>query len=222
MESNSDADEISDMSNLLNSANGTTSDRDAYMLDNAKTNQLPDAFRSIVDGDTSAEKEQSLEDYILCGFQNLKEINKFSNAIHCFSTSNDNEDEMIWIPNNLFEEVSSQFESIPDSSKVTGFGTEKVVYSDGNGQARNLSEALYKADNALSNLEDDESAVITNKRLRKPTRRYIEETSDLKSRCCGETGGKLSCSITELISKNFSKIVPCRSSSSETKKFAYF
>ncbi|CAL9101118.1 unnamed protein product [Musa acuminata var. zebrina] len=73
----------------------------------------------------------------------------------------------------LFEEVSSPFGSIFDTTKLCGRDV----------RVGNFSEA-HK-----THLGDEDSAVITNKRLRKPTRRYIEETSDLKSRCCRETRG---------------------------------
>ncbi|CAL9101112.1 unnamed protein product, partial [Musa acuminata var. zebrina] len=118
---------------------------------------------------------------------NLTEINKFSSPSQCSTMPNEIDDETIWIPKNHFEEVSSPFGSIFDTTKlVVGIGAEKPVQCGRDVRVGNFSEA-HK-----THLGDEDSAVITNKRLRKPTRRYIEETLDLKSRCCRETRGKIS------------------------------
>ncbi|XP_065007438.1 uncharacterized protein LOC135638297 isoform X1 [Musa acuminata AAA Group] len=181
----SDAGEFSDLSNALNSPyDAATPDRDAFLFDDVSTDQLPDVFRSTLGWDTSVEDKQSLEHHILFELQNLTEINKFSSPSQCSSMPNEIDDETIWIPKNLFEEVSSPFGSIFDTTKlVVGIGAEKPVQCGRDVQVGNFSEA-HK-----THLGDEDSAVITNKRLRKPTRRYIEETSDLKSRCCRETRG---------------------------------
>ncbi|CAL9752391.1 unnamed protein product [Musa acuminata subsp. burmannicoides] len=149
----SDAGEFSDLSNALNSPyDAATPDRDAYLFDDVSTDQLPDVFRSSLGWDTSVEGKHPSQ---------------------CSSMPNEIDDETIWIPKNLFEEVSSPFGSIFDTTKLCGRDV----------RVGNFSEA-HK-----THLGDEDSAVITNKRLRKPTRRYIEETSDLKSRCCRETRG---------------------------------
>lgn len=180
------------MSNALNSPyDAATPDRDAYLFDDVSTDQLPDVFRSSLGWDASVEGKQSLEHHILFEFQNLTEINKFSSPSQCSSMPNEIDDETIWIPKNLFEQVSSPFGSIFDTTKlVVGIGAEKPVQCGRDVRVGNFSEA-HK-----THLGDEDSAVITNKRLRKPTRRYIEETSDLKSRCCRETRGKISCART--------------------------
>ncbi|URE02792.1 SANT [Musa troglodytarum] len=185
IEIHSDAGEFSDLSNALNSPyDAATPDRDAFFFDDISTDQLPDVFRSTLGWDTSVEGKQSLEHHILFEFQNLTEINKFSSPSQCSSMPNEIDDEMMWIPKKLFDVVSSPFGSIFDTTKlVVGIGAEKPVHCGRDVRVGNFSEA-HK-----TRLGDEDSAVITNKRLRKPTRRYIEETSDLKSRCCRETRG---------------------------------
>ncbi|WOL06223.1 hypothetical protein Cni_G14955 [Canna indica] len=183
IDSHSDAGEISDLSNPLNSPNEAHLDQDALFHDDSNINQLPDAFRSNLRQDSSVEDKHSLKRHTLCGFQNLTEIDNFSSPFKCCSTVMENEDEMIWMPNDIFG-VSSPFESIYDNSEIVGICAEEAGHS----RVGSFTETR-EGGIELLNLDDEESGTIANKRLRKRTRRYIEESTDLKSRSCKETRG---------------------------------
>lgn len=176
--------EMSELSKAIIRLPESTSDQNALYLDNMNIHELQDAFRSMFGRDTSVRDKQWLMRRILFGLQNFSEIGNVSSLVDIGLSSIENEVSMILIPeNDLSERMYTSCTNILDSrTSIVGQG----VAEDGCG-VKDALTAISEDDRVgFGLLGEQESALITSKRLRKPTRRYIEETSEMESRCCNE------------------------------------
>ncbi|XP_019705208.1 uncharacterized protein [Elaeis guineensis] len=164
----------------------STSDCATSFLDNMSADELHDAFRSMFGRDTCVTDKQWLKHRILFGLQNHTEVGSASSLLECGLSSIENDDNMIWIPKNVPEGICIPLTNIFGSSTlVVGTGAGKEGHSCEDVPVANISK-VGKAGFEPLNLEERPSALTASKRLRKPTRRYIEETSEMISRGCNE------------------------------------
>ncbi|XP_026663255.2 uncharacterized protein LOC103714543 isoform X2 [Phoenix dactylifera] len=185
IEREEDAGEMSHLPNAIIPCEGT-SDCAPSFLDNMSTDELHDAFRSMFGRDTCVMDKQWLKHRVLFGLQNHTEVGYASSLLECGLSSVENDDDMIWIPKNVPEEICIPLTNIFGSSAlVVGTGAGKERHSCEDVAVANISK-VGKAGFEPLNLEERPSALTATKRLRKPTRRYIEETSEMISRGCNE------------------------------------
>lgn len=169
-------------------------DQDTTFLENMSIDELHDAFRGMFGRDTHVKDKHWLKRRILFGLENLTEIDNVSSGLLEFgSCSNEQQDELIWMPrSSLPEGLCIPFTKISDSSPLVKGIPENDEYAGQVAHAKHLTEVM-KIESGFSSTGEKESAQIPAKRLRKPTRRYIEETYELKTRCCS---GKLKAAIS--------------------------
>ncbi|XP_020093796.1 uncharacterized protein LOC109713918 isoform X2 [Ananas comosus] len=169
-------------------------DQDTTFLENMSIDELHDAFRGMFGRDTHVKDKHWLKRRILFGLENLAEIDHVSSSLLEFDPcSNEQQDELIWMPrSSLPEGLCIPFTKISDSSPLVDGIPENDEYAGQVAHAKHLTEVM-KIESGFSSTGEKESAQIPAKRLRKPTRRYIEETYELKTRCCS---GKLKAAIS--------------------------
>ncbi|XP_072987809.1 uncharacterized protein [Typha latifolia] len=121
-------------------------------------------------------------------YENFTEIDNVSGLLECSLPSYEQEDDLIWLPgSSLPEGLYVPFTEISDSRLLVvggggGGGAKNDEFSGQDAAASDFSEAV-KIESTHSNFEG-KSTLKTTKRLRKPTRRYIEEISEQKSKSC--------------------------------------
>ncbi|XP_072957278.1 uncharacterized protein [Typha angustifolia] len=185
------AGDISDFSDVTHPIPDTSCDGNTTFLDNMSITELLDAFRSMFGRDTYVKDKQWLKRHILFGLQNFTEIDNVSGLLECSLPSYEQEDDLIWLPgSSLPEGLYVPFTEISDSRLLVvggGGGAKNDEFSGQDAAASDFSEAVkseaVKIESTHSNFEG-KSTLKTTKRLRKPTRRYIEEISEQKSKSC--------------------------------------
>ncbi|XXG84845.1 hypothetical protein AAC387_Pa11g0065 [Persea americana] len=166
-----------------------------FLLDNMSIRELHEAFRSTFGRETSVKDKQWLKRRILFGLQNLIEVENGSSLLVSGLSSHQNEADLIMSSGN-----DSSGSSIHQNFTNT-HGDRTPLLGRGmgtNGHA--TSDVMVSVSGAEKigfgrpSLEERESALLNRKRLRRPTRRYIEE-SDVTSRTCN---GKLETSTANM------------------------
>lgn len=160
-----------------------TYNQNSSLHDNMTIHGLHEDFKNIFGGGTSIKDKQWLKLHISFGLQNLVELDNGLNLLKQGVTFNENEAKSNFSSRNEF--CSSAFISF--SSVVN----DKTV--SGRQQVKNDSlQTLSSDDNRVGFCildSGEKDLLVTQKRLRKPTRRYIEEPSEQKgkyhSRKCG-------------------------------------
>ena len=160
-----------------------TYNQNSSLHDNMTIHGLHEDFKNIFGGGTSIKDKQWLKLHISFGLQNLVELDNGLNLLKQGVTFNENEAKSNFSSRNEF--CSSAFISF--SSVVN----DKTV--SGCQQVKNDSlQTLSSDDNRVGFCildSGEKDLLVTQKRLRKPTRRYIEEPSEQKgkyhSRKCG-------------------------------------
>ncbi|PKU77631.1 Telomere repeat-binding protein 4 [Dendrobium catenatum] len=107
--------------------------------------------------------------------QNLTELGNVCDQMDSAFLSSENEDDMILIPGNeIPERVFSSFVSLPHTGAlVSSAAKNELPYRDGQAALDCRGQEILGTTN---------DSMMTTKRLRKPTRRYIEESSETKPR----------------------------------------
>ncbi|KAK1308714.1 Telomere repeat-binding protein 4 [Acorus calamus] len=184
-ERESGAEEVSDLSNAIIQLPESTSTQSALFLDNLSIRELHDAFKSIFGRETSVKDKQWLKRRILSGFKNFTQLgDSFSLLESGFSSNESNLNMISSSCNHLFERAYFPSTNISDKSP-------ELVSRDGGKEGHSGSDILESAICDVKKIGIDllkarntENTPIPQKRLRKPTRRYIEESSDVKSKTC--------------------------------------
>ncbi|OVA10103.1 SANT/Myb domain [Macleaya cordata] len=171
----------------------STSDQNVLLLDKMTIQELHKAFKSTFGRETTVKDKQWLIRRISFGLQNFVELENASSLLESGISSKRNDGDMLLVCNNDSPGMYSSFTNVVGSKgksvdqsvlreRLTGVDVYKTSYSE----AKDIGFGFLSS-------RDREDTLATRKRLRKPTRRYIEETSDLKSRYCS---GKLETPIT--------------------------
>ncbi|XP_010262885.1 PREDICTED: uncharacterized protein LOC104601289 [Nelumbo nucifera] len=159
----------------------STSDQSEFLLDKMTIYDLQEAFRTTFGRETSVKDKQWLKRRISFGLQNLVEFGDVSDLLES-GIPNGNEGDMIFTSSN---DSSGRMQSL--FTNVLG-NVAKPVSQDVERESMVAGEDLITGSSdagktfGVLDLGDGEGVLVAPKRLRKPTRRYIEESSDLKSR----------------------------------------
>ncbi|XP_042476070.1 uncharacterized protein LOC122057831 isoform X2 [Macadamia integrifolia] len=189
----------------------SSSDPNARLLDKISLYDLHETFRSTFGRETSVSDKQWLKRRISFGLQNLVELENVSSLLECGVQTNENE-------GNIFTSCSGssgrmrQLSTDAQGSKIRSLG--RGVEGENLAAGVELVTTSTESGNVgveLLDLGDGEGLLLRRKRLRKPTRRYIEESSALKSRCYS---GKLD---TPMVSSR-DKFLPDKSHSQHQRK----
>ncbi|XP_058084239.1 uncharacterized protein LOC131231899 isoform X2 [Magnolia sinica] len=163
----------------------STSDQSTFLLENMTIRELHEAFRSTFGRETSVKDKQWLKRRILFGLQNLIELDNGCSLLQSGLSSHDNEDEMIFTSaDDSSQRIYHPFTDI-SGNKAPPLGRDagREGHTSSDALASSIPESGKIGFEGL-NFEDRENAFVSRKRLRKPTRRYIEESSDVTSRTC--------------------------------------
>ncbi|KAF8397717.1 hypothetical protein HHK36_016639 [Tetracentron sinense] len=182
--------EISELSTATIPVPESISGQNCLLLDKMTIRELHEAFRSTFGRETSVKDKQWLKNRISFGLQNLVELENVSSLWEGGISSNENEGHMILTTSN-----DSSGRMFSTFTNVLGNRTKPVGQVVDRDLLTTSSAEAGKVGNGLLNMGDREGSLLTRKRLRKPTRRYIEESSDLKSRNCS---GRLETPSTSL------------------------
>ncbi|XP_068639432.1 uncharacterized protein [Aristolochia californica] len=164
--------EMSDLSNAV----VPLPNQSTTLLDKMTIRELHETFQSTFGRDTSVKDKQWLKRRILFGLQNFMELKNVSGLIDSGPSSNDNEDNLLFTAGSRALLESKDINDILKPNFSVG---ETTGYQG-------------------SNLEDEKNRLLTLKRQRKPTRRYIEESSDVT---CRHSSGKLETPHTSSMDK---------------------
>ncbi|XP_043701133.1 uncharacterized protein LOC122651699 isoform X2 [Telopea speciosissima] len=189
----------------------SSSDPNARLLDKISIYDLHETFRSTFGRETFVSDEQWLKCRISFGLQNLVEFENVSSLLECGVQTNENE-------SNMFTSCSGSSGQVhplstdAQGSKIRSLGRDVERENIAAGvELVTTSTESGKVGVELLDLGDGEGLLLRRKRLRKPTRRYIEESSALKSRCYT---GKLETPTTNSRDKFF----PVKSHSQHQRK----
>ncbi|KAG9441761.1 hypothetical protein H6P81_017615 [Aristolochia fimbriata] len=147
---------------MLDSSEAVVSIPSQYdtVLDKMTIGELHEAFQKAFGQETSVKDKQWLKRHVLFGLQNCMELENVSSLLDNGPSSHENEDGLLCTSGSqvLLEgkDMNDILKSNYSEGETTGF--------------------------QISNLVDKENVVLTPKRQRKPTRRYIEESSDVSCR----------------------------------------
>ncbi|XP_030526644.1 uncharacterized protein LOC115738224 [Rhodamnia argentea] len=161
-------------------ATESTSCQNSVSLDHMTVRELQDAFHSIFGRETVVIDKQWLKRRILFGLHNNFELDRPLNFTCCGSISHDKEDK------STVASGPESSENAPDSPKWMldgGFKMDKKIKGSSSDSQTNYSSGASESDITFHGKEENEVGVlVTGKRVHKPPRRYIEESSEFKSR----------------------------------------
>ncbi|KAK9280341.1 hypothetical protein L1049_014029 [Liquidambar formosana] len=156
---------------------GSICEENSFSLENMTIYELHEAFGNIFGRETLVEDKQWLKRRILFGLQNLVELDNGSNFLECGVISNENEDKTIFSSSNEFSRrASSSFIGVLNNipmPKDQHFKRKRIA-----GCASEIGEDGF----GLLDPEEKGAVSVSQKRLRKPPRRFIEESLDQQSR----------------------------------------
>ncbi|KAK8965802.1 hypothetical protein KSP40_PGU002094 [Platanthera guangdongensis] len=152
-------------------------DQTTVPLNSTNGHERHNTLQSTACRNASLEDQKWLKHELLFDQQVLTGLGGVSDLMGGALLSSENEDMILVTGNEMSERVFSSLLSIPHNGGLLT-GTDKNEVSHGVGQA-----ALIEDNQGTHEiLEDTTDSFMATKRLRKPTRRYIEETSESKSR----------------------------------------
>ncbi|XP_042511101.1 uncharacterized protein LOC122086386 [Macadamia integrifolia] len=170
---NSHTYELAELSIPTFSVPESLSNPNAMSLDKMSIYELHKTFSSTFGRETSVSDKEWLKHRISLGLQNLVEFENGSNLLEYGVQTNENEGDMFTLCNNSSGQMH-QRSMIGHGSKIRSLGRSV--------ERENLASESAKVGVDLLDLGDREGLVLRRKRVRKPTRRYIEESSALKAR----------------------------------------
>lgn len=160
-------------------ATESTSCQNSVSLDHMTVRELQDAFHGMFGRETVVIDKQWLKHRILLGLHNNFELDRPLNFTCCGSISHDKEDK------STVASGTESSENAPDSPKWMldgGFKMDEKIKGSSS-DSQNYSSGASESDITFHGKEENEMGVlVTGKRVHKPPRRYIEESSEFKSR----------------------------------------
>lgn len=161
-------------------ATESTSCQNSVSLDHMTVPELQDAFHSIFGRETVVIDKQWLKHRILFGLHNNIELDRPLNFTCCGSISHEKEEK------STVASGTESSENAPSSPKWMldgGFQMEEKIKGSSSDSQTNYSSGASESDVTFHGKEENEVGVlVTGKRVHKPPRRYIEESSEFKSR----------------------------------------
>ncbi|XP_043704917.1 uncharacterized protein LOC122654747 [Telopea speciosissima] len=179
---NSHTYELSELSTPTFSVPESSSDPNAMSLEKMSIYELQKTFSSTFGRETSVSDKEWLKHRFSLGLQNLVEFENVSSLLECGVQTNENEGGIFTSCNDSSGRMH-QRPMIAQGSKIRplGRGVERENLAAGVELVTNSPQS-GKVGVELLDLGDREGLLLRRKRLRKPTRRYIEESSALKAR----------------------------------------
>ncbi|MQM12109.1 hypothetical protein Taro_045023, partial [Colocasia esculenta] len=178
LEFDSAVDETLDLTNTVNLRNDGTSDQNALHSGDINIREVHDTFRGTCAQCAPAVDKQQLRQCIMFGLNSLMDLDYSYTNSKTELLSDENEDMIILSTNNLSEISCESLTSALDQTISVGKSLDKKQ-SDKDA----VTAGILGADRfSFVELEGSDHALVTRKRKRKPTRRYIEESSEVKSR----------------------------------------
>lgn len=182
------------------------SEQNVSFLDNMNIDELHEVFRSTFGRDTFIDDREWLKRRIMFGLQSTKEMDTSSSITESRSSSNEHDDNSIFCINcdmppkrlnyGSLSEMNNSEKALPEDHGKEGSTDEKTGM---------ISASDFDTVKSLD-LGVKDGELTSKKRLRKPTRRYIEELSEKKPKIFSsqkmESCNKESKDIMELIQSN--------------------
>ncbi|KAI3427658.1 uncharacterized protein J3R85_009220 [Psidium guajava] len=160
-------------------ATESTSCQNSVPLDHMTVRELQDAFHGMFGRETVVIDKQWLKRRILLGLHNNFELDGPSNFTCCGSISHDKEEK------STVASGTESSENASDSPKWMldgGFKMDEKIKGSSS-DSQNYSSGASESDITFHGKEENEMGVLVmGKRVHKPPRRYIEESSEFKSR----------------------------------------
>ena len=180
--------EISDMSSAIVPALESTHNQNSTVLDQMTVQELHEVFNSMFGRETLVTDKQWLKRRILFGLQNQVELDNGLNVIKCGTTSCTNGGKTVHSPNSYLSGSAS--------GSINGVLGDKTMSVDWHVERKKFAvlDALKTSSSEVSqvefcSLDEGDKELVTQKRLRKPPKRYIEESLADKSRYCKRKSG---------------------------------
>ncbi|KAK9168733.1 hypothetical protein Syun_000873 [Stephania yunnanensis] len=165
-------------------------DQNEFALQKMTIRELQEAFRSTFGRNTSVKDKQWLKRHITCGLKDLTEFDNVSCPSESSKNSNEDEGSMFCRSGDDFpHRIHRPSMSMPDLKTRPAYQEMEEMLPDRKVSVTSLLEVGGGASGNLNMETRFGGGSLLQKRQRKPTRRYIEESSYLKPRSCG---GRLS------------------------------
>lgn len=169
---------IADMSSGSVSAVHFTRNQNSPVLDQMTLQELLEAFRSMFGRETSVTDEHWLKHHVLLGLRNQVGSDNSLNLIKCDTTSYKTEEKTVC-------SCSSDSSVGADDSINCILGDENMLigwHAERKGLDALKTSSSEFSEVELCSLDEGDKAVVAQKRLRKPPKRFIEESLETKSR----------------------------------------
>ncbi|XP_057955488.1 uncharacterized protein LOC131149236 isoform X2 [Malania oleifera] len=191
----------------------STCSQNLPLLDKKAIHELNENFRNKFDQESSVTEKQWLKYHSTFGLGNLGELDNGMSLLESGSTSAENEGKTFFSCSNEFSRrPSSLFTGVSSSNDLPidlHMKRERLACCD---SLKNSSSDVRKVEYGA--LDSGGKGVLTQKRLRKPTRRYIEESLEQKGRY-KKCGRSYKCSGDKFLRVRFRK-QHCPKGSGET------
>ncbi|XP_020526470.1 uncharacterized protein LOC18422773 isoform X2 [Amborella trichopoda] len=158
-------------------------DQSSICLENLTIRELHEAFRTTFGRETSVKDKRWLKRHISLGLHNFLVSENASSFLDGKVSSNESDEVKPYaFDNDSSEEICDSFAKVAckrDSADGSGVSRKRQGRKD---SVTTHLQGVAKEGFGVSHVEETERALVGRKRLRKPTRRYIEESSEMKSR----------------------------------------
>ncbi|KAK9158473.1 hypothetical protein Scep_005047 [Stephania cephalantha] len=169
-------------------------DQNEFALQKMTIRELQEAFRSTFGRNTSVKDKQWLKRHITCGLKDITEFDNVSCPSESSKNSNEDEGSMFCRSGDDFpHRIHRPSMSMLDLKTRPVYQEMEEMLPDRKVSVTSFLEVGGGASGNLNMETRFGGGSLLQKRQRKPTRRYIEESSYLKPRSCG---GRLELSIT--------------------------
>ncbi|CAK9165981.1 unnamed protein product, partial [Ilex paraguariensis] len=204
--------EVTELSNASIPALEVTSDQNTLLLNKMASDELHEAFGDMVGHETAVTDKQWLKHRISFGLQNLEELDNSLRLSESQETSNEDKREIGFSTSDESSlRASSAFTDVFNFKTKPRVRHVKKKRDTGSESVMNFASELNELVFGFPESGEKESMVVTRKRVRKPTQRYIEDHLEQKSRYKRKKSG-----ISDTCSKD--KILPTKCAGQNYKR----
>ncbi|KAK6936078.1 hypothetical protein RJ641_033108 [Dillenia turbinata] len=150
-------------------------DQNGVLLDKMNSHELREAFRNMFGRETAVTDEKWLKRRISFGLQNFVESKNGLKPMECSYSSKETESELVAYGNEFSGRASTNFASMDTTSTLLGDQDAHLGEFSGLDSLNEFSSEISK--DGFDTLDSGRKGeILTEKRSRRPTRRYIEES----------------------------------------------
>ncbi|KAK6926749.1 hypothetical protein RJ641_008468 [Dillenia turbinata] len=150
-------------------------DQNGVFLDKMSSHELREAFRNMFGRETAVTDEKWLKRRISFGLQNFVESKNGLKPMECSYSSKETEGELVAYSNEFSGRASTNFASMDTTSTLLGDQDGHLGEFSGLDSLNEFSSEISK--DGFDTLDSGRKGeILTEKRSRRPTRRYIEES----------------------------------------------